>query len=282
MAALQEVDVSVERSGNVNTVYDVAHAWSGSFTACANSLRRDGTLQCESNGVTVLFGTGFHGNDAFHNDAQGLPSGIIDADDTLNPRGIDRKEHALYGNALIVLPPFTVLAAYTLALPERTGEPLPSELMEVLSTHATLSDEVLEALGEHNDGVRNRPGIEPRCALVARVGEEGAAPVTVITTHLESQGGDDLRQTQLEALTAVAGAERQGGQTRGVVVLGDFNMLPERSTPALTDAGFVQADAGMPSIDQLWVSSELRTTDITAPATEGVSDHRFSIGVTVH
>lgn len=288
VAGLQEVDVGADRSGNGHTALQIAVALEPGFAGCGFDVGTvppmaiDGTSRCRSNEGSVLFSTAFRADDPFHVDDAGNPSGIIDADDTLNPKGTDRGADAFFGNALIVLAPLQVPIAYTVALPGTADEVLSPEL---LSAAAAEDAPHLSALAAHNVALRRRPGIEPRSVLVARVERPAKRTISILTTHLESAGGDALRAAQLNAVVALAAAERGSDRSRAVVIMGDFNMRPHLAGTVLVPAGFrlaqSSADAGSGLIDQIWLDASLALEQAEELPTQGASDHTYAVAATV-
>lgn len=267
LAALQEVDVGVVRSGNTNTALAL-----GGLGDCAMAvaalphLSPDGVLACSSDAGTVLFGLGFRGNDVFGTDGSGVPGGIIDGDTSLNPTSVDRSAGALFGNALVVRRA-RVDSAVVVALPMDSAPP-------PLERYASLANGPLDELAAHNLAMRFTPGIEPRSVLVVRLDQRA---LSVLATHLESGSQAALRAAQLNALVAIAKGEQ--GQARRVVLMGDLNMSPDEAALALTDAGFRHAVG--PGADQVWVESVLAVTSPEDRPTEGASDHAFAPVATI-
>ncbi len=259
LVALQEVDVGVERSGRVDAARAVAGpAFEGCTPAVASAphLSEEGLARCSSDAGTVLFALGFRGDDLFSADDAGIPGGIDDGDDTLNPAGTDRGHDALFGNALVVRGR-PVDSAVVVALPISAG---PASLAE----YATLSTASEPERAAHNLAIRSAPGVEPRSLLVARLG--GTA---VLVTHLETGSSPEVQREQLAAALVVARAERAAG--RRVVLAGDLNMSPAVAATQLEDAGFARA-AGE-GLDQLWADPTVSVRDVDERATAGSSDH---------
>lgn len=258
IAALQEVDVGVERSGKLNTPLEVAGpAFSGCTFAvtAAPHLSPDGVLRCSADAGTVLFGLGFRGNDGV--------SGIIDADTSLNPASEDRSPDALYGNALVIRG-LKLDSAVVVALPVVTDMSL--------EPYATLSKGPLEALAAHNLATRTMPDNEPRSVLVARLGK-----IVVLATHLETAAFPAVRAAQLNAALAIARAERAQG--RRVIFMGDFNMPSSEAEAVLADAGFAHSVGD--GIDQVWADPSLSVSEVSERPTEGASDHPVAPSVTL-
>lgn len=279
VVALQEVDVDVDRSGNVDTAAAVAAAVAPGFGSCALDvaapphLRPDGTRLARCEAGAIVFGVGFRGDDPFAAASDGTPSGIMDADDSLGPTGVDRGRDAAYGNALIVRAPWRVEAAYTVALPiDPAGPVADAALLDRLRQGP--AGDALAALAAHNEAIRRQRGIEPRSVLVVRVTKPGTTPLTVLTTHLESAGASEVRRAQLAALTAIARAEQRRADAH-LVVAGDLNMPPSEAQPAMTEAGFVLAapPAATVEIDQIWAGAGVVVETAARIPTGGASDH---------
>ncbi|MGV3625664.1 MAG: endonuclease/exonuclease/phosphatase family protein [Archangium sp.] len=240
VAALQEVDVGVMRSGDLNTA---AHA-AGLADCSPSPLTEDGVLRCTLGDDTVVFGVA-------------LAGGIPDTDDTLNPTGVDTRPTAFYGNAVVVRGR-AVESAVVVALP---GDVEPS-----LERYAPLVDAPPDTLAAHNRDVRATARIEARAVLVVRLAQP---KVSVLALHLEAGDEAALRQSQLGAALAIAQRERAKG--RSVVVLGDFNMSPADAAAAFTDSGFSKAVGD--GVNHIWVDSTLRTSQASEVPTDGGSDH---------
>ena len=117
-------------------------------------------------------------------------------------------------------------------------------------------------------------------ALVVRVGRGGGArTLSLVATHFDGEGPRALRLQQLARVVAVAEAERAGPPERDVVVLGDLNLAPEESAPALEGAGF--ARAAVDGIDQIWIGARLRLVEAAAIPTRGASDHASLVRATI-
>jgi len=289
IVGMQEVDLQTDRSGNMDVASSIARGMGPGFDACTFAdpaephMSADGTRLARCVAGTVVFGTGFRGDDRFSAGPDGTPTGILDVDVSLNPTGADRGADAFYGNALVVRSPWEVLGAYTVALPIDGALPgAPPELLDQLAASAPHAG-AIAALAVHNVAVRTHRGVEPRSALVARVRRPGTRARTIIVTHLEAYGTPQLRNAQLDAVIAIAHAEQRGEQGRRVLVIGDFNMTPNLAAPRLRPAGFVYAAPnGSTDIGQIWVDAAL-TTDLAALVpTEGASDHGVAAMATVH
>jgi endonuclease/exonuclease/phosphatase family metal-dependent hydrolase len=113
--------------------------------------------------------------------------------------------------------------------------------------------------------------------LVARLTRQGAPPLTVLATHLESAGAPALRRAQLEATALVARRERAQG--RQVLLLGDLNMGPAEAAEVLAGAGMVHAVGE--AIDQVWIDATLTATAPEERPVDGASDHPSVPTVTV-
>lgn len=256
LAALEEVDVDVERSGRIDTARAVARIDCG--------IRR-----CAAGAGAVVFAMAFRGDDPFAS-IGGEPIGIIDGDPSITPTGSDRRPEAMYGNALVARG-IVIVEAYAVGLPTDTAQPADDPLFSALAAGDVVDATARETLGARNLALRNAPAIEPRVALVARVARDGTRPLSVITTHLESAGSLALRLHQLARVIAVAGAERDGPPMRDVVVLGDFNLSPSEAAAPLEAAGFVRAVGS--HVDQIWVDARLAILAADEPSTENASDH---------
>lgn len=240
VAALQEVDVGVMRSGDLNTA---AHA-AGLAECSPAPLTEDGVLRCALGNDSVVFGVA-------------LAGGIPDTDDTLDPTGVDNRPTAFYGNAVVVRAR-AVESAVLVALP---GDVEPS-----FERYAKLADAPLEELAAHNRDVRATARVEARAVLVVRLAQP---KLSMLALHLEAGDEGPLRQSQLSAAVAIAKNERAKG--RSVVVLGDFNMQPAETNAAFTDAGFSRAVGD--GVHQIWVDATLRTSEASEVPTDGGSDH---------
>lgn len=262
VAALQEVDVGVERSGRVDTARAVA-----ALDACRSmSESGDGVTRCDGQGVTVLFGLAFQADDAFSADDAGVPAGIPDSDPSLTPTGTDRSPTARFGNALIVRG-HAIESAIVVALPLVSG-PVDSSDYEALAAGS------FEQRAAYNLKIRSSPGIEPRSALIARLGRQRS----VLVTHLEAGSAvRELRLAQLQAVAALALAEKAKG--RSPIILGDLNLSSDEAAETLVPAGFALARAE--GADQLWVDAQLEFDSGESRPTEGASDHAFAVGATV-
>lgn len=263
VVALQEVDVGVTRSGDVNTALVLAGP---EFEGChfqvaqAPHLSADGALRCDSAAGTVLFGLSLRGSDA-----AGMPLGITDEDLSLNPKSVDRGFDALYGNALILRGAAAEFVA-VVGLPADAAPPEPG-------AYAALVASTPERRASHNLDIRSRPGLEPRSALLARLSRRGAPTLSVINVHLSSGDVEPLRLTQLGAVVEMAQAERASG--RELVVMGDLNLSVAQAASRLSDAGFVSASSV--ALDQLWVDSALTLLDANDVPGEGATDHAYAI-----
>lgn len=289
VVGLQEVDVGVDRSGNLDVVASIAAAIAPGFDSCAFAvaeaphMRRDGTRFARCEAGALVFGVGFRADDPFAPNADGTPSGIQDADDAVNPKGVDRGADAFYGNAVIVRAPWEVQAAYTVALPTSgSGPRLPETILDRLAG-LDPDDEAIDALAAHNDAVRRGPAIEPRSALVVRVRKTTTTTVSIITTHFEASSGPaELRRAQLEAVVAIARAE-QRKSAHHVVVMGDFNMPPADARPTLAAAGLVHAapPEAAADIDQVWADPAFAIDASLRVPTEDLTDHSFAAQATL-
>lgn len=284
MIGFQEVDVGVDRSGNVDTAASVAAAIEPGFGSCSFDvvdpphMRGDGTRVTRCAAGAIVFGTGFRADDPFAPNADGTPSGIQDGDESLNPAGVDRGADAFYGNALVVRAPWQIEGAYTVALPTTASGPnLPTTLLDRLA-RGDVDADVIAALATHNDGARRRPAIEPRSALVVRVRKSTTTTLSVITTHFEASAGPmELRRAQLDAVVAIVRAEQQKN-AHHVVVMGDFNMTPADAQPSLAAGGLVRGAPPEPAtdIDQLWLDPAFTVDVAKRVPTENVSDHAIA------
>jgi endonuclease/exonuclease/phosphatase family metal-dependent hydrolase len=288
VVALQEVDVGVDRSGNGATVSEIAASVAPDLGSCtfdvarAPFVRGDGTILARCAGGSWIFGTSFRGDDSFNAAPDGTPSGIMDADPSIDPVGVDRGADAFYGNAMIVLSPWEVTGAYTIALPiEASSSGAPPSLLDRLARADVIAD-ALPELASFNEATRRTRGTEPRALLVVRVRKLGSKVLSFLTTHLENAGTNELRLAQLRAVVAVAEAERASG--RPVVVLADFNATPGEVGPTLAAARLVRAvpSAAPPrEIDQIWVDDALPIEGASVVGADGVSDHAFAPVATV-
>lgn len=267
VVGLQEVDIGVTRTDDVNTALALAGpAFDGcSFeVAQAPHVSPEGALRCDAAAGTVLFGVALRGSDA-----AGMPLGITDGDESLNPKSVDRGSDALYGNALIVRGVQVEFVA-VVALPGAQMAPVPGE-------YAALVEAPAARRAAHNLALRSTPGLEARSVLLARLLRPGAATLSVLDVHLSSGPVDALRLAQLGAVLELAQAERAAG--RQPVVLGDFNLSVEQAAPALLDAGF--RSAAQVALDQLWVDSALTLRNAaTVPGGEA-TDHDFAVSACV-
>lgn len=275
LVALQEVDLNVERSGWVDT----ARAVSGLDCLVKQPpFSADGVRRCIGTTGSVIFGLGFHGNDPF--DLQcGLPSGIPDADTSLNPTSVDRSPDASFGNALLVFG-LEVTETYAVGLPTDASQTADDPLFSELGVGDLTACERAE-LGARNLAVRQGPTIEPRVVLVTRIARPNARPLSVLVTHLEADAMLDLKLRQLERVIAVAKAERVGPPARTPVILGDFNTTPANTSPPLEAAGFVLAAGDPGSIDQMWIDRSLGLDSSGEVPTAGVSDHANATRATI-
>lgn len=277
LVGMQEVDLSVERSGRADCSREVAR-----MDCAAAAFTPDGVRSCAGAAGTVAFAIGFRGDDPFAPE-NGLPGGIDDSDGSLNPTGTDRSHDAVYGNALAALGGVSVSDVYAVTLPTSDTQAADDPLFAVLGRTGP-SDPARTELAMRNLALRTGPAIEPRVALVARVARDGK-PLSVIVTHLESAGGDALRRRQLERVVAVARAERAGPPARNVVVLGDFNQSPVEAGVVLGAADFLRAvgepAASLENFDQIWIDAGLNVLSAAQVPTRGVSDHPIAGRVTV-
>jgi endonuclease/exonuclease/phosphatase family metal-dependent hydrolase len=294
IVALQEVDVGVDRTQNVNTALDIIRRNHSSFDvftdpnakvprvdigqdAPETAIRegRDGTTLYQTPEGTLVTGESFSGDDR--------EGGVDD----------DTDKGASYGNALFVAAPNKVSEAYTVALPSslNKGAPsAPSEAQLAALADGKLTDAERTQLEQSNEAIRDDPnGEEPRSALVTRVVGPDGRETTYINTHTAAgEGSEQLRQDQLAYIAQLAEAESKGPPAREVVVLGDLN----DSTGAV-DAAFdstfdgglnrtVGGDSyGRHNFDQIWTTGGLNTTNSAQVAThQTISDHE-NAGYTV-
>jgi endonuclease/exonuclease/phosphatase family metal-dependent hydrolase len=285
IAAFQEVDTNVDRSGNANTSLDVVRRINPAFDvftsgtsvptvpigadAPETALRKgsDGTTLYQTPQGTLVTGESFSGDDR---------GGLGDS-------GAD----ATYGNALYVGAPNKVVDAYTVELPPTPGgdgPPVasPEELANLADGKLTDADR--DALGQRNEAIRKGSPIEPRSALVTRVVGPDGRERSIITTHLSKNGDKELRARQLAYLAQVAQAESKGPPAREVMVLGDFNSSTKEVGAALEGAGLHRVVGGKKeteaNFDQIWVSGGT-PTDTSAQVEAGrASDHKYA-GYTV-
>lgn len=288
--ALQEVDLGTDRSGNADTAAAVAAGVAQGFGSCAFAVEAaphfsaDGTRLARCAAGAIVFGIGFRADDPFSPAPDGTPSGIMDVDESIDPKGVDRGADAWFGNAAIVRAPWEVAEAYTVALPSDAAGSAPrAELLAALAKEAR-DEAAIAELAAHNLKARTGRSIEPRSALVVRLrapgtdAGAGTGGYTVITTHLESAGTAALRAAQLDAVVAIAVAERTAASRR-VVVMGDFNMQAAEAEPALKRAAFVVTSAA--EIDQIWVDASLSLEASARVPTEGASDHAYAASARV-
>ncbi len=285
VAAFQEVDVGTIRSGQVNSALDVVRRLGGDYSRCDEADAgqvtplADGTWRCAADGGTVVFGEGFAGDSLFASGDSGVPVGIDDGDDALNPTGTDTSPRARFGNAAWVDARWSVVEAFTYSLPpDVNASAWRDDALVAAVTGEALAPAARAALGARHARIRDAPGIEPRAALIVRVSRPGRPLLSVVTTHLEA--GPDaaaLRAVQLETVARLAVAERAGPPARELVVLGDFNQSPIEVGAFLGDAGFRleagEPDAGIENVDQVWVDAMLQTEAGAQVRTHGASDH---------
>jgi len=286
VATLQEVDLGADRSGNVDVAAEIAAAITPALAGCPPEVpapphvREDGTVLRRCAGGAVLFATAFRGDDPFHLGADGLPGGIMDADEALNPKGTDRGADAFYGHAMVVRAPFRVDSAYTLSLPvAATSDLPPAELLAALASGSPSAD-TLRALAIRNVENRRLPAIEPRAALVAHVTSDASGPLVIIGAHLETFGATEIRRRQLEAVLAIARAELVAAPGRHVAIMGDLNTSPDELAPTFAAASFVRAaappDPAVFELDQIWVDPGLVVMEAARRPATDVSDHTFA------
>jgi endonuclease/exonuclease/phosphatase family metal-dependent hydrolase len=271
IVALQEVDVGVDRTGNINTALDVIRRAYPDFdaflTANEATIRKgsDGTTQYQTPAGTLVTGEAFSGDDR--------PRGIND----------DTGRNASYGNAIFVAPPHQVSEAYTVALPSSLNADAPQAAsQEQLAALADgkLTDAERQQLGQTNEAIRDDPnGDEPRGALVTRVVGPDGREKTIINIHTAA-GSDnaELRQRQLEYVAQIVEAESKGPPAREVVVLGDFNDSTANVGNAFEDTGLERTVGGSAAtganFDQIWTSGGITTQNSAQVATNGaISDH---------
>jgi endonuclease/exonuclease/phosphatase family metal-dependent hydrolase len=271
--ALEEVDLDVQRSHEI----DVAKAVAGfDCTVSVPPFTSDGLRRCTGAGGTVSYGRAFEGDDPY-DAVNGIPSGIIDDDPSIDPTGTDRSPNAVYGIALVS----RVLTGdgYVVELPSNVDQPVGSlQLFSGLAQDPPSAD-ARSQLAVMNETARRGPAVEPRIVLVTRVPREGARTLSVLVTHLES--GTEygaLRKNQLARVLAVAQAERVGPPARDIVVLGDFNQVPADSAEQMAAASLIHATPTKDGsgIDQIWVDKSLEIVSGGPISTQGVSDHDFA------
>jgi endonuclease/exonuclease/phosphatase family metal-dependent hydrolase len=290
IVALQEVDVGVDRSNNVNTALDVVRRVNDSFNvfldpnanvprvdigqeAPATAIREgsDGTTLYQTPEGTLVTGESFSGDDREGGIAKDTDAG------------------ASYGNALYVAAPNKVSEAYTVALPSSLNEgapQAPSQAQLAALADGKITDAERTQLEQTNEAIRDDPnGEEPRSALVTRVVGEDGRETTYINVHTSAGDSEELRKAQLEYIAQIAEAESKGPPAREVVVLGDFNDSTANVGDAFEGTGLERAvgggTSGRPNFDQIWTTGGLDTTHSAQVAThQTVSDHE-NAGYTV-
>lgn len=281
VVGFQEVDVGVQRTGNVNTALEIARLVNPAFDAFANGgpvARGDWAQRPAGTGVL----SGADGTTVFQTAQGSLITGeSFSGDDRGSGVAGDKGADAIYGNAIYVGAPNRVVEAYTVSLPHSAGvnDPPPLSRAELRTLAAgPLSPETRSALGERNEAIRHRSGIEPRSALVARVEGPDGVQRTIINLHL-SVGRDHeaLRQKQLAFVSELIRAEREADPPREVLLMGDFNDDVADVAKGLAPAGMQRVVGGrkdsFANIDQVWVSPGMVTDTSAQVKTRGVSDH---------
>jgi hypothetical protein len=284
IVAFQEVDVNVDRSGNVNTALDIVARLEPSFAVFARGGAPTVDIHAPAPGTAVR--TGEDGTTLYQTPEGTLVTGESFSGDDRGIAG-DHGADATYGNALYVAAPERVTEAYTLSLPSTTGEgalgaATPAELAALAD--GPLTAEERARLGDNNEALRNRGGPEPRAALVTRVTGPDGQERTIINVHLASADDPKLREAQLEYLAQVVAAESKGPPAREVVVMGDFNSSTAEVGAAFESVGLERVVGGSKpggaNFDQVWTTAGLDTHDSAQVDTEGVSDHKYA-GYTV-
>lgn len=274
IAAWQEVDLNVERSGYADVSREVAAI---DCSLAQPEFTPDGARVCTGNAGTVVFGRAFQGDDPYDADG-GTPSGILDDDTTLNPTSADRSAAASFGNAVFLRGAMAVKDAYVVELPTTASEP-PGDPLWTRLAASPVPDDARAELATRNRAARMGPAIEPRIVLVVRTLRANGSPLSILVTHLEAGEQVALRAQQLQRVLAVAQAERTGPPAREVVVLGDFNQSVNADESQMSSAAFLAATAqrdGIDGIDQIWVDSSLTLLSSDSVPTGGVSDHPFA------
>jgi endonuclease/exonuclease/phosphatase family metal-dependent hydrolase len=277
LIALQEVDLNVQRSGYADCAREVAAI---DCTVDVPPFTPDGIRRCVSDDGAVLFGRAFQGDDPY-DAVDGVPSGIIDGDSSINPPGTDRSAAAAFGDALVVRGPSG--DGYVVELPTNETQVADNPLFGELARDPPSAAARAE-LATQNQALRRGPAIEPRVVLVTRIPRYRARTMSVLVTHLESGDFAALRTRQLDRVLAVARAERAGPPARDVVVLGDLNQSAAECAAQMAAAGLVDAigdRAGIAGFDQLWIDPSLQLVAGEPVPTNGVTDHPYAIRAVV-
>jgi endonuclease/exonuclease/phosphatase family metal-dependent hydrolase len=280
LVGMEEIDVDVERSFHADTGADVLAL---ACTVTTPAYTADGVRRCSAPDGTYLFGRAITGADTYALE-DGLPAGIPDHDDTVPPAGTDRSPDAAYGVALGARG-LDVSDAYTVGLPTQADQPPDDPLFTELATSGPDSPARLE-LAARNLALRMLPALEPRTALVTRLGRLDAPPLSVVVTHLEIAAFADINANQLARVVAVARAERIGPPARNVIVMGDFNEGTFGHADALGNIGLRRALEPPSSslgdrLDQIWVDADLLILDTEQVSTMGLSDHAVAVRATI-
>lgn len=285
IAAFQEVDTNVDRSGNANTSLDVVRRVNPSFDVFTNGTSVP-TVSMSADAPETAIRKGSDGTTLYQTPQGTLVTGESFSGDDRGGLG-DGGADATYGNALYVGTPNKVVDAYTVELPPTPGgdgPPVASPEELAALADGKLTDAERDALGQRNENIRKHSSIEPRSALVTRVVGPDGRERSIITTHLAKNGDKELRAKQLQYLAQVAQAESKGPPAREVMVLGDFNSSTQEVGAALEGAGLHRVVGGKKdteaNFDQIWVSGGT-DTDTSAQVKAGkASDHKYA-GYTV-
>lgn len=292
IVALQEVDVGVDRTRNVNTALDVLRhvnpAFADFLTQGADVPRVD--IGQEAPGTAIR--TGVDGTTLYQTPQGTLVTGeSFSGDDRAGGVSNDTGSGATYGNALYVAAPNRVSEAYTVALPsslEANAPPGASrEQLEALAD-GQLTDAERQQLRQSNEAIRDDPnGEEPRSALVTRVVGPDGREQTIINLHVaagDNEADATLRQRQLEYVAQLVQAESNGPPAREVVVLGDFNDSTANVAQAFEGTGLERVVGGRAAtganFDQIWTTGGITTENSAQVKTQGTSDHKHA-GYTV-
>jgi endonuclease/exonuclease/phosphatase family metal-dependent hydrolase len=298
IVGLQEVDVGLGRSGNVNTALDIARQLNPSFNAFTNGTSVP-TVPIGEEAPATAIRKGGDGTTLYQTPEGTLVTGESFSGDDRGGLGT-RDASATYGNAVYVAAPEKVVDAYTVTLPTSTsGDGRPVSSTEDLAAlgDGKVSDTERTALAQRNDALRKDNPVEPRSALVTRVVGPDGREKSIINVHLTA-GGDQsgLRAKQLALVADLARAEGNGPPQREVVVMGDFNDSTKNVGAALEGAGLHRVvggkKEGINNYDQIWTSGGLDTDTSAQVETggnvlghihdsqKGVSDHPYA-GYTV-
>ncbi|MFP2928125.1 endonuclease/exonuclease/phosphatase family protein [Pyxidicoccus sp. 3LG] len=285
--AFQEVDVNVERSGDVNTALDIIARVDERFRvfidgdvpthdindplAPVTSIREgaDGTTLYQSPAGTLVTGESFSTDNRAIGDDRG-------------------DENATYGNAIFVAPPQQVSEAYTVALPSLYDPNTKNDRGPYLTRGASPEELAALADGKLTEAERNRlmrdnerirdlsnsgdaSASEPRSALVTRVTNPDGTEQTLINVHI-AVDPKELREAQLRYVAELAAAESKGPPEREVVLMGDFNAYASEVEPIFREAGLERVVGGDSdshgNIDQIWTTSGVNTRNSAQVETE--------------